>query len=112
MPRPEIGQLLPRAADVYVDDEKWRGYVLAETGHGPGWRRRFGSVDSNEPWSILAAAVLASPVTELRDHGPVGMSCRVPVTITISDRTARVRTVWHYEHDEAAPRLVTAYPSA
>jgi len=30
----------------------------------------------------------------------------------LNDRTASVATAWHYADADAAPRLVTAYPSA
>jgi len=38
--------------------------------------------------------------------------CGIDVTLTINDRTAPVATAWHYADADAAPRLVTAYPSA
>lgn len=31
--------------------------------------------------------------------------------LTVNDRTARVITVWQYDYEDAAPRLVTAYPT-
>ena len=31
--------------------------------------------------------------------------------LTINDRTAPIATSWHYTDEEAAPRLVTAYPA-
>jgi hypothetical protein len=94
-----------------VDDEKWVGYVLADTGHGKDWRRVFGPVDPGELWSFIAAAVLTSAVAELRELEAFGVSCRVPMTVTVNERTALVRTIWHYDHDRAAPRLVSAYPT-
>jgi hypothetical protein len=36
----------------------------------------------------------------------------VDITLTINDLTAWVATAWHYSDADAAPRLVTAYPSA
>jgi hypothetical protein len=30
--------------------------------------------------------------------------------LTINDRTVPVRTIWHYDSDQAPPRLVTAFP--
>jgi hypothetical protein len=38
--------------------------------------------------------------------------CGVDITLTINDRTSSVATAWHYPDEDAAPRLVTAYPSA
>jgi hypothetical protein len=48
----------------------------------------------------------------VRDRAPHGVVCGVEVTLTINEGTAPVATAWHYAHENAAPRLVTAYPSA
>jgi hypothetical protein len=48
----------------------------------------------------------------MRDRAPYGVVCGVEVTLTMNDRTAPVATAWHYADEDAAPRLVTAYPSA
>jgi hypothetical protein len=112
MPRPEVGRPLPRAADAYVDDEKWHGYVLADGGHGRHWRRVWPSVDSDALWLMLAAAVLDGPIDEIQDLGRVGLSCRVRVILTINDRPLRIRTVWHYTREGGRPRLVTAFPES
>lgn len=113
MPYPKIGQALPRAHDVYATADKWRGWILATHGHGPEWARVFdvGSDDSEQIWQAIAAAVLDAPVSTVRDRAPYGVVCGVEVELTINDRTARVATAWHYIDEEAAPRLVTAYPS-
>lgn len=113
MPYPEIGQPLPRAADACATAAKWRGWILAPHGHGPQWTRVFnvGPGDSEPIWSAIAVAVLAAPVTTLRDRGQHGVVCGVEVKVMINDRTATVATAWHYADDHAAPRLVTAYPS-
>jgi hypothetical protein len=55
--------------------------------------------------------VLDADVTEMRTVEAGGISCRVPVTITIKERSRPVRTVWHYAHAGDAPRLVTAFPT-
>jgi hypothetical protein len=55
--------------------------------------------------------VLDADVTEMRTVEAGGISCRVPITITIEGRTRAVRTVWHYARADAAPRLVTAFPT-
>jgi hypothetical protein len=111
MALPEIGRPLPRAADAFVDDEKWLGYVLSERGHRGHWSRAFGTIDPDALWAMIAQAVLDADVTEMRTVESGGISCRVPITITINDRTRAVRTVWHYAHADAAPRLVTAFPT-
>ena len=110
MPAPEVGKPLPRAEDAFVEDQKWHGYVLAESGHGTDWHRRFGDIDSETLWSIIADAVVNTPVDEVRVDG-FGTSCRVPVVVTLNARTARVRTVWYYDYAGSAPRLITAFPT-
>ena len=45
------------------------------------------------------------------DRLPNGIVCGVEVELTIGERTAPVTISWHYESEEAAPRLVTAYTS-
>jgi len=54
--------------------------------------------------------VLNARVSTVRDRTPHGVVCGVEVELTITDRTARVATAWHYADEEASPRLVTAYP--
>ena len=113
MPFPTIGQPMSRAADVYATEDKWRGWILAAPGHGEDWARVFGvgSNDSGRIWGAIAAAVRDAPVSVVRGREPHGVICGVEITLTINDRTAPVATAWHYEDEDAAPRLVTAYPS-
>jgi hypothetical protein len=113
MPYPEIGQPLPRASDTYAAPEKWRGWILAAHGHLPEWARVFdvGADDGGRIWSAITEAILDAPVSTVRDRARHGVVCGVEVELTINDRTARVATAWHYIDDEAAPRLVTAYPA-
>jgi hypothetical protein len=106
-----VGQPLPRADDAFVDNEKWHGYVLADTGHGDDWRRMFGDVDPATLWSIVVDVVVSAPVVEVHDLGEFGVSCRVPISVTMNGRTADVRTVWHYDDAGSPPRLVTAFPT-
>jgi len=73
---------MPRAADAYATADKW-GWILGARGHG----------------------------TE-RDRAPHGVVGGVELTLTINDREAAVATAWHYPDEDAAPRLVTAYPTA
>ena len=58
----------------------------------------------------FADAVLDAPITSVREVD-VGVSCEVHVVLTINARTAKVRSAWHYASAEAAPRLVTAFPT-
>jgi Domain of unknown function (DUF6883) len=112
MPTPIIGLPLPRAADAYVTSDKWTNWVLSERGHGQEWARvfRVDIDDSEQIWRAVADDALKAPVSSIRRVN-VGVTCSVPMTLTINDRTARVRTIWHYAYSQAAPRLVTAFPT-
>jgi hypothetical protein len=114
MPFPTLGQPMPRAAEAYATADKWHRWILAAAGHGDEWTRVFhaGPQDSKRIWAAIAAAVVDVPVSVVRDRAPHGVVCGVDVTLTINDRTAPVATAWHYSDADAAPRLVTAYPSA
>ena len=113
MPFPTIGQPLPRAAEAHASKQKWTGWILAARGHGPEWERVFGvgSKDSERVWRAIAAGILDAPVSTIRDWAPHGVVCGVEMTVTMNDRTAPIATSWHYTDEDAAPRLVTAYPS-
>jgi hypothetical protein len=110
---PEIGALLPRAADAWYEQVKLEGWVLAERGHGPDWERvfRVGVKDSERVWEAIAAAIEGARVATVRDRGGHGIVCGVEVELTIGERTAAVTLSWHYAAQGAAPRLVTAYIS-
>jgi hypothetical protein len=97
MARAKIGEPLPRAADAFADERKWT--------------RVFGPVERADVWQSLATAVLPAPVSEVRDLGNLGFTCRVLATLSLGGRTAEVRTSWHYADEESAPRLVTAFPT-
>lgn len=113
MPFPTIGQPMPRAAETHAREDKWEGWILAPRGHGQDWTDVFavGPDDSERIWAAIAAALVDAPVFVVRDRAPYGVVCGVTVTLTINNRTARVATAWHYADENAAPRLVTAYPS-
>lgn len=113
MPFPTIRHPMPRASDAYATEDKWLGWILAPHGHREDWARVFGvgPNDSGRIWATIAAAVRDAPVSVVRDRAPHGVVCGVEVTLTINDRTAPVATAWHYEGEDAVPRLVTAYPS-
>lgn len=108
---PRIGELLPRAEDAWCTQTKLIDWILAEDGHGDQWRRvfRIEVEDANQIWECIADAVLMTPITEFRGEG-IGASYGVLTTLTINGRFAPVLTAWHYAYEDAAPRLVTAYP--
>jgi hypothetical protein len=66
---PEVGRPLPRAADAWTDEEKWRDWTLREPGHGSGWRRATGDDALTGLWETIAAALGRAVVTELRNRG-------------------------------------------
>lgn len=109
---PQIGGLLPRAADAWCEEHKWTGWILAERGHGPEFERvlRVRRDDADVLWKAIAARILIEPITGLRDLGFHGLNCEVDIWLTIAGRTSRVRTVWSYDGPASAPRLVSAYP--
>lgn len=108
---PKIGEALPRAAEAWHEQIKLDDWILAERGHGSGWSRVFhlSPDDSKRLWEAIAAASLGAPIATVRDRGKDGIVCGVEVELTIDGRTAAVTISWHYEDEEAAPRLVTAY---
>lgn len=108
---PDIGEPLPRAEDAWYEQVKLEGWILAERGHGPEWRRvlRVGVEDSGRVWQAIVMVVPRARVATVRDRGAEGIVCGVEVELTIGGRTAPVTLSWHYAEDSAAPRLVTAY---
>ena len=71
----------------------------------------FDEVDPDTVWSALAAALLRAQVDTIRPAFASSVLCRVDVSLTFNKRTATVRTIWHYADENAAPRLVTAFPA-
>jgi hypothetical protein len=112
MPAPTIGLPLPRATEAYSEPEKWDQWILAEHGHGPEWARvfRLGPTDVDRIWRAIADAVLDAPISSVRE-ADFGTSCEVYIVLTVDVRISRVRSAWHYANEEAAPRLVTAFPT-
>jgi hypothetical protein len=108
---PQVGKIMPRAADAWCADRKWTHWILAEHGHGPEWRRVFdvGPDGWRRTWDAIAEAVRRAPVTEVR-VGSDGVGCGVVVELSIGQREATAVSAWHYADEGAAPRLVTAYP--
>jgi hypothetical protein len=108
---PEVGRPLPRAPDAYARPEKWTGWIVADDGHGPDWLRVFDEVDPDTVWPALADALLHAQVDTIRPAFAGSVLCRVDMSLTFNNRTATVRTIWHYADEDAAPRLVTAFPT-
>jgi hypothetical protein len=107
---PEVGKPLPRVRDAYTRPEKWN-WILDEEGHGPHWRRVFRTLDTEQIWAAITGQLLPAPISLIRDLGALGRTCCVELDFTLEDRSATVVTIWHYDDENAAPRLVTAYPT-
>jgi hypothetical protein len=87
---------------------------LAEDGHGPEWAKAL-QVEPDEwelAWKALKRAVREAAIRTVRSLDAGDVTCGVRVDLTIGERTAPVVSAWHYEEPGAAPRLVTAYPTA
>jgi hypothetical protein len=111
---PQVGDLLPQAADAWCVQEKWLAWILAEDGHGSEWAKVL-QVEPDEwelAWQALKGAVLEAAIRTVRSLDAGGVTCSVRVELTIGERTAPVVSAWHYSEPGEAPRLVTAYPTA
>jgi len=109
---PQIGEPLPRAAECWHGRIKLDGWVLGG-GHGAEWRHVF-KVDEDDRdlvWNAIKEAVQGATIEEVRDRSDFGVVCGVQAVLVIGDRGAAVKMSWHYAAPDAAPRLVTAYPS-
>lgn len=111
---PQIGEPLPRAEDGWCSREKWVEWILAEDGHGPEWAKvlHVGDDQWELAWHTLKEAVAGARIETVRPRQDGEFSCGVSVELSIAGRTAIVVSAWHYSEPDAAPRLVTAYPTA
>jgi hypothetical protein len=109
---PKAGEVLPRAAECWYERVKLLDWVLGEKGHGAEWRRVMlvGAEDAEKVWEAISTSVVGARVTGLRELGRFGLNCEVDVQLVIGDRSATIRTIWHYATPAAAPRLVSAFP--
>ncbi len=109
---PQIREALPRAAECWCEQTKLRGWVLGEEGHGEEWRQvmHVSVEDTERVWQAISAAVTHAQVTGVRDLGRFGVNCEVDAVLTIGERSATIRTIWHYAAPGDAPRLVSAFP--
>jgi hypothetical protein len=107
---------LPNADSVVVEREKICGYLLnAQHRYGASKARFFAEFGfALESWEVLADS--------LRDHAQqhevsreketgFGPRYEIDGVLVVPDgRRPRVRSVWQVDHDETAPRLITAHP--
>jgi hypothetical protein len=110
---PQVGDPLPRAAECWYEQAKLDEWILDSRGHGLEWERvfRVSSADRNRVWEALAGAAIKATIVEVRDRAASGVLCGVRAQLVIGERSAAVIMSWHYAAPDAAPRLVTAYPS-
>jgi hypothetical protein len=82
-------------------------------GHGPEWSRVFRVFpdDQKSVWGAIAIATPRASIQVVRDRFPFGVSCGIEVDLVLNSRNAPATVAWHYAFENAAPRLVTAYPS-
>lgn len=109
---PEIGDPLPRASDCWYERSKLIGWILDEDGHGAEWERvmHVGVENAEGVWRAISALARTERVSGVRDLGRYGFNCEVDGRLTMGERSATFRTIWHYAMPQAAPRLVSAYP--
>jgi hypothetical protein len=82
-------------------------------GHGPEWSRVFRIYPDDQKliWKAIKEATLGSMIQVVRNRLSFGVSCGIEVVLSLNCRSAPVTVAWHYAFEDAAPRLVTAYPS-
>jgi hypothetical protein len=109
---PKIGDPLPRSVEVWFEQPKL-DWILGMKGHGPEWSRIFRIYpdDRELAWEAIANATPGSMIQVVRDRSPFGISCGIEIDLAFNRRNALVTVAWHYAFENAAPRLVTAYPS-
>jgi hypothetical protein len=110
---PKIGEVLPRAEEAWYDQSKFDDWIFAAQGHGLEWEQVFevGPKEREQVWEAIAGAALGATIVEVRDHPRFGTTCGIETGLSIGERTAPVTISWHYASQDAAPRLVTAYPT-
>jgi hypothetical protein len=118
---PTVGGLVPRIDDAFGVRYKLATYSLDITHDSGGPKARgFHTIlgITIEAIDYLEAQIMArlrdTPICEVRDNPPYGVSCVIDMPIrgigAKADRVVTVRTVWIIRLPGDAPRLVTAYP--
>lgn len=116
---PQVGELLPRAAEPVGIRYKLETYSLNPEHRWGGPKARAfralgitrGATDYLE--TEILTGVRRFPVTGVRFNPPFGYNCVVEFPLQglglFSNRTATLRTVWELTVEGARPRLVTAF---
>jgi hypothetical protein len=117
---PNVGELLPRAAEVFGVHDKLATYSL-DRAHKDGGPKALGFLlilgitlqDIDYLEAQIIAGVLNTPINAIRDNPPWGVNCVVVVPVhglrEKSDRVVNVRTAWELAEPGEKPRLVSAY---
>jgi uncharacterized protein len=120
---PQVGQLLPRAADAFGARVKLTTYSLDVTHDSGGPKARgFDRIlaitieDIGYLEGAIYTGILLIPVSQVRDNAPYGIKCAVDIPVrgigAKADRVITIRTVWQFDEPDAPPRLVTAFPTS
>jgi hypothetical protein len=116
-------QLLPRASEAFGVHIKLQTYSL-DVNHkkgGPkarGFEKILGITieDIDYLEGAIYTGVLLVPVSEVRDNEPWGIKCVVEIPVRgrgeKAGRLVDVTTSWELRTSDAAPRLVTAFPTS
>ena len=109
---------LPNADKIIIEREKIVNYLLnPEHRIGASKARFFGEFGfCAEKWEVLADALrIHGQIHEVKKIHETGFGPRYVVEgklNTPDGRTPHVRSVWQFDKDAVAPRLITAYPLA
>ena len=106
-------QRVPGAERAYVEDAKL-AYLLSADGHGPEFARtlRLSRDDGPSLGAALLAHVRENPAgpPQPTAAGPTARKYEVVGDLGVGARRVAAVSVWEILEEEAAPRLVTAYP--
>jgi hypothetical protein len=62
-------------------------------------------------WAAIFSEIGIAPIASIRPARGGGVNCQVDLLLSLNDRAVRVRSIWHYADDNAAPKLATAFPT-
>jgi hypothetical protein len=117
---PDVGEIVPNAHDAFGVHEKLLSYSLNRDHRDGADKARvflgvLGLTADHVTYLAreLVGGLASTPVRWVRENPPHGVLCEVWITVhglgARAHWTAVVRTAWEIRHEDAAPRLVTAY---
>ena len=118
---PDVGEVLPRAAEAFGVRYKLATYSLDVTNEvgGPkarGFEAMLGiTIDAIDYLEAqIMSRILDTPLSDVRNNPPYGINCVVDMPIrgigAHGQRIVNVRTAWLISTAGDPPRLVSAYP--